>query len=527
MKKTSKYVLLLSAGLLLAPVALNPIVDVPTVYATETVASKELTISGGYYGMGVAIEPFTMTVKVGDTISIDDIKAKFNITATTQSFEMVDWEGAPTKTWNSETTSIVITEELLGYDNLRITFESLMSNVQHEHHASFLNLVDGSHIKPTELNPKDWNGAPHIPGYIHVALYGEGLMGRSVSICYYVPEGTDLATVRRLILERKLENFVVQNLDSLFPTETVKIETSESQPAVSASSENNTTSSSTSQSEPTTSSSTSTSTSTSSSTELSTTSLFTAKDFPDYSDEQVLAAQVAYTIHQIGGEAIKPLYASGVKTTFSSKEAGSQATSFVPNVILPRKTYYIESGLTGITTYSTVITYSDNGDGTITVYSIPDSLDRLGTTLAEQEEKLNRLFKEGHVITVLKPSKEEVLVRLQQMVGGSSSASTNSTSIGPGQTSSGTASSDVDTRGTATSSQSTTGTTGSKQSIKGTTAQGKSTAETTAADKVAAKKADKKNLPKTGEVGSWLAIAGLALLPTAAYFLKKQKENQG
>ncbi|HFI0424908.1 TPA: LPXTG cell wall anchor domain-containing protein [Streptococcus suis] len=518
MKKTSKYVLLLSAGLLLAPVALNPIVDVPTVYATETVASKEIMIAGGYYGQGVAIDPFTMTVKVGDVISIDDLKAKYNITATTQSFEMVDWEGAPTKTWNSETTSIVITEELLGYDNLRITFESLMSNVQHEHHASFLNLVDGSHIKPTELNPKDWNGAPHIPGYIHVALYGEGLMGRSVSICYYVPEGTDLATVRRLIDEKGLGNFVVKNLDSLFPTETVIIETSEPQPAVSASSENNATSSSTSQSE---------TTATSSSTELSTTSLFTAKDFPDYSDEQVLAAQVAYTIHQIGGEAIKPLYASGVKTTFSSKEAGSQATSFVPNVILPRKTYYIESGLTGITTYSTVITYSDNGDGTITVYSIPDSLDRLGTTLAEQEEKLNRLFKEGHVITVLKPSKEEVLVRLQQMVGGTSSASTNSTSIGPGQTSSGTASSDVDTRGTATSSQSTTGTTGSKQSIKGTTAQGKSTAETTAADKVAAKKADKKNLPKTGEVGSWLAIAGLALLPTAAYFLKKQKENQG
>ncbi|MGQ7336617.1 LPXTG cell wall anchor domain-containing protein [Streptococcus suis] len=525
MKKTSKYILLLSAGLLLAPVALNHIVDVPTVYATEAVASKELTISGGYYGMGVAIEPFTMTVKVGDTISIDDIKAKFNITATTQSFEMTDKEGAPTKRWNPGTTSIVVTEELLAYDALSITFASSLSSPQPDqgHFAYYLNLVDGSIIRPNEINPKDWNGAPHIPGYIHVALYGEGVMGTSVSICYYVPEGTDLATVRRLIDEKRLGNFVVKNLDSLFPTESVIIETSEPQPTVSASSENNATSSSTSQSE---------TTATSSSTELSTTSLFTAKDFPDYSDEQVFAAQVAYTIHQIGGEAIKPLFASGVKTTFFSKEAGSQATSFVPNVILPRKTYYIESGLTGIITYSTVITYSDNGDGTITVYSIPDSLDRLGTTLAEQEEKLNRLFKEGHVITVLKPSKEEVLVRLQQMVGGSSSASTNSTSIGqsdsqPGQTSSGTASSDVDTRGTATSNQSTTGTTGSKQSIKGTTAQGKSTAETTVADKAVVKKADKKNLPKTGQVGSWLAIAGLALLPTAAYFLKKQKENQG
>lgn len=492
MKKTNKYVLLLSAGLFLAPVALNPIVDVPTVYATEAVTSKELTISGGHYGMGVAIEPFTMMVKVGDTISIDDIKAKFNITATTESFEMTDKEGAPTKRWNPGTTSIVVTEELLAYDALSITFASSLSSPQPDqgHFAYYLNLLDGSIIRPNEINPKDWSGAPQIPGYIHVALYGEGLMGRSVSICYYVPEGTDLATVRRLIDENRLGNFVVKNLDSLFPTE---VPPTGNESGQSSKAEN-------------------TSTAETPISDVGSKALFTATDFPGHSEEQVFAAQVAYTMHQIGGEAIKPLFASGVKTTFSSKEAGSQATSFVPNVILPRKTYYIESGLTGMITYSTVITYSDNGDGTITVYSIPDRLDRLGTTLAEQEEKLNRLFKEGRVITVLKPSKEEVLGRLQQMVGGSSSASTNSTSTGqsesqPGQTPSGTTSSDAES--------------------KRTGAQGKSTAETKATDKTAAKKADKKNLPKTGQVGSWLAIAGLALLPTAAYFHKKQKENQG
>ncbi|HFU3999964.1 TPA: LPXTG cell wall anchor domain-containing protein [Streptococcus suis] len=492
MKKTNKYVLLLSAGLLLAPVALNPIVDVPTVYATEAVTSKELTISGGHYGMGVAIERFTMMVKVGDTISIDDVKAKFNITATTESFEMTDKEGAPTKRWNPGTTSIVVTEELLAYDALSITFASSLSSPQPDqgHFAYYLNLLDGSIIRPNEINPKDWSGAPQIPGYIHVALYGEGLMGRSVSICYYVPEGTDLATVRRLIDENRLGNFVVKNLDSLFPTE---VPPTGNESGQSSKAEN-------------------TSTAETPISDVGSKALFTATDFPGHSEEQVFAAQVAYTMHQIGGEAIKPLFASGVKTTFSSKEAGSQATSFVPNVILPRKTYYIESGLTGMITYSTVITYSDNGDGTITVYSIPDRLDRLGTTLAEQEEKLNRLFKEGRVITVLKPSKEEVLGRLQQMVGGSSSASTNSTSTGqsesqPGQTPSGTTSSDAES--------------------KRTGAQGKSTAETKATDKAAAKKADKKNLPKTGQVGSWLAIAGLALLPTAAYFHKKQKENQG
>ncbi|HEM3701701.1 TPA: hypothetical protein U1D11_000164 [Streptococcus suis] len=49
-------------------VALNHIVDVPTVHATDIVLSKELTISGGHYRMGIAIESSTITVKLGDTI---------------------------------------------------------------------------------------------------------------------------------------------------------------------------------------------------------------------------------------------------------------------------------------------------------------------------------------------------------------------------------------------------------------------------------------------------------------------------
>lgn len=520
MKKTSKYVLLLSAGLLLAPVALNPIVDVPTVYATEAVTSKELTISGGHYGMGVAIEPFTMTVKVGDTISIDDIKAKFNITATTESFEMTDKEGAPTKRWNPGTTSIVVTEELLAYDALSITFASSLSSPQPDqgHFAYYLNLVDGSIIRPNEINPKDWNGAPQIPGYIHVALYGEGAMGRSVSICYYVPEGTDLATVRRLIDEKRLGNFVVKNLDSLFPSEVTPAGNEGGQ---SSKAEN-------------------TSTAETPISDVGSKALFTTTDFPGHSEEQVFAAQVAYTIHKTGGEAMKPLFASGVKTIFHSKEAGSQATDLTPNVLLPRKTYYIMTGLEGISTYTKVITYSDNGDGTVTVYSIPDRLERLGSTQEKYEEKMNVLFKEGRVITVLKPSMEEVSLRLKTMVKEDIFASTslanieskpsNPTSTShnesqPSKTSSGTASSKVDTRGTSTSSQSTTGTTGSKQSIKGTTAQGKSTSQTKATDKATDKKADKKNLPKTGQVNSGLALVGLALLPMVAYFHKKQKKN--
>ncbi|HFI0455493.1 TPA: LPXTG cell wall anchor domain-containing protein [Streptococcus suis] len=507
MKKTSKYVLLLSAGLLLAPVALNPIVDVPTVYATEAVASKELTISGGYYGMGVAIEPFTMTVKVGDTISIDDIKVKFNITATTQSFEMTDKEGAPTKRWNPGTTSIVVTEELLAYDALSITFASSLSSPQPDqgHFAYYLNLVDGSILRPNEVNPPEWNGAPQIPGYVHVALYGEGLMGTSVSICYYAPEGMTLSEVRRLILERKLENFVVQNLDSLFPTETVIIETSEPEPAVSASSENNATSSSTSQSEPTTSSSTSTSTSTSSSTELSTTSLFTAKDFPDYSDEQVLAAQVAYTISQIGGEALKPLFSSDVKTTYFSRDAGSPATELTPQVLLPRKTYYIESGLSGVMTYSSVITYSDNGDGTVTIYSIPDSLDRLGETPAEYEEALNRLFNEGRVITVLKPTEEEVLNRLQNMElrNHTIPIKTSKEDVQLAKEPEGIP--DVDT-----------GKEGTNKNDSGT--------KTSDLPKSDTKKqvSPKKKLPNTGELGSWFSIAGISLLSTVVYSYKRR-----
>lgn len=83
-KGTSKYIFRLSTGLLLAQVVLNHIVDVPTVHATETVLSKELTIFGGHYRIGVAIESSTITVKVGDTISIDGMKANFNITAITQ-----------------------------------------------------------------------------------------------------------------------------------------------------------------------------------------------------------------------------------------------------------------------------------------------------------------------------------------------------------------------------------------------------------------------------------------------------------
>lgn len=89
--------------------------------------------------------------------------------------------------------------------------------------------------------------------------------------------------------------------------------------------------------------------------------VFTAKDFSGYTDEQVLAAQVWYTLTD-----------GQYPFLFYRKDAGTPINYH--NGIgktYPSVTYHLYEDSKRAYAYKSIIDYADNGDGTITLYNVP------------------------------------------------------------------------------------------------------------------------------------------------------------
>ncbi|HFU4117300.1 TPA: VWA domain-containing protein [Streptococcus suis] len=80
---------------------------------------------------------------------------------------------------------------------------------------SCINLLDSKLIFTTTVGSEP-DAASEITGYICVAYVGDR-SGENSFVYYYVPEGTDLATVKKLLEDNNLEGYAVSGLDKLFP----------------------------------------------------------------------------------------------------------------------------------------------------------------------------------------------------------------------------------------------------------------------------------------------------------------------
>ncbi|HEL9630889.1 TPA: LPXTG cell wall anchor domain-containing protein, partial [Streptococcus suis] len=86
------------------------------------------------------------------------------------------------------------------------------------HYRSYYDLLNKKEILPATKDSGKWAGIPEISGYIYVSVFGDGSAGQASFVYYYVPEGTDLTTVKKLLNENNLNQQAVSNLDTLFPT---------------------------------------------------------------------------------------------------------------------------------------------------------------------------------------------------------------------------------------------------------------------------------------------------------------------
>ena len=79
-------------------------------------------------------------------------------------------------------------------------------------------MLNKKEILPATKDSGKWAGIPEISGYIYVSVFGDGSNGQASFVYYYVPEGTDLSTVKKLLVDNNLTQQAVSNLEKLFPT---------------------------------------------------------------------------------------------------------------------------------------------------------------------------------------------------------------------------------------------------------------------------------------------------------------------
>ncbi|KXT72132.1 hypothetical protein STRDD10_02024 [Streptococcus sp. DD10] len=145
--------------------------------------------------------------------------------------------------------------------------------------------------------------------------------------------------------------------------------------------------------------------------------IFTAKDFPGYTDEQILAAQVWYSLTD-----------GQYPFSFYRKEAGTPINYH--NGIgksYPSVTYHLYEDSKRSYAYQTVIDYADNGDGTITLYSVP----KHWHVPDSEAEAVTEIILNTAKIVKLKPANKAAISRILATVNFKADADTGASKQQP------------------------------------------------------------------------------------------------
>ncbi|HFH9839164.1 TPA: hypothetical protein ACGONB_000727 [Streptococcus suis] len=140
-------------------------------------------------------------------------------TATTETSTSLSTATTETSTSSSTTSTEIQPTKVDSNDSSSSNpVGSTEQETQWVHHRSYYDLLNKKEILPATKDSGKWAGIPEISGYIYVSVFGDGSNGQASFVYYYVPEGTDLSTVKKLLNENNLNQQAVSNLDTLFPT---------------------------------------------------------------------------------------------------------------------------------------------------------------------------------------------------------------------------------------------------------------------------------------------------------------------
>ncbi|HEL2737559.1 TPA: hypothetical protein UDO34_000326 [Streptococcus suis] len=182
---------------------LSTVETVPTPQPTETNETGSSSIDKvDSNSTEIPTSPSTESTET-DSSSIDKVDSNSTETSTSSSTEST--APSSTETDNNE----------LDSSNTTGTTDQESSWI---HYRSYYDLLNKKEILPATKDSGKWAGIPEISGFIYVSVFGDGSNGQASFVYYYVPEGTDLSTVKKLLVENNLTQQAVSNLDKLFPT---------------------------------------------------------------------------------------------------------------------------------------------------------------------------------------------------------------------------------------------------------------------------------------------------------------------